>query len=129
MPWGEWRQWVLTADAMPMWERVAGVAARIAGEALGRMGPGEVLNVGIPRRRPHETPRRHTRVAAAGYDRLFAERSPGVYVHTYGGLVDDPSKLDGTDIRAAQDGVISITPIRGAGDGPVTDGLLEALTG
>jgi hypothetical protein len=56
-------------------------------------------------------------VGRVGYDRLFAEQSPGVYAHSYGGLVHAEDDSDGTtDVGAAEEGVIAITPISGAGD-------------
>jgi 5'-nucleotidase len=127
VPWREWKQYVLTPPALPVWERLASVAALVVGDALGRILPGDVLNVGIPDEATLDTERRHTRVAESGYDRLFAEQSPGVFVHSYGGPIHDPAAIDGTDVGAAADGMISITPIRGAGDGKVNEELVAAL--
>ncbi len=129
VPWREWKEQILTAGALPTWERLALVAAGLVAEALPAARAGDVLNVGIPDDATEATPRRRTRVADSGYDRLFAEQSPGVYVHAYGGLVADPDRMDGTDVAAAADGVISITPIRGAGDGEAGGGLATALAG
>lgn len=117
VPWQEWKAWSLTPDAAPMWDRVAGVAAALAADAYSLLRPGDVLNVGIPDTADDSTRRRITRIAQAGYDRLFAEQSPGVYVHQYGGLVQSAAATDGeTDIDAARDAVISISAIAGAGD-------------
>lgn len=127
MPWAEWKRWILTPEAMPVWERVSIIAAGIAIEAFPHMVPGEVLNVGIPDDADDATERRITRVAEVGYARLFAEQSPGVYTHAYGDLVTGPDGLDGTDVEAAREGVISVTAIRGAGNGPASNGVLEAL--
>lgn len=129
VPWREWKQHILTPAALPVWERLAVVAAGIAAGMIGTAHPGDVLNVGIPDDATNDTPRRRTRVAESGYDRLFAEQSPGVYVHSYGGLVHDPSTIDGTDVGAAADGVISITSIRGAGDGRPNEALIARLVG
>ena len=104
------------------------MATLIVGDALGVARPGDVLNIGLPDDATGATTRRRTRVAESGYDRLFAEQSPGVYIHSYGGLVQDPTTTDGTDVAAAADGVISITPIRGAGDGRVNEDLLARLS-
>lgn len=115
--WKKWKEWSLTAAASEMWERVARVAAALVGDAAPLLGPGDVLNVGIPDTADTDTPRRITRLARVGYDRLFAEQSPGVYVHQYGGLVSTIDGANGeTDVRAAADTVISISPIGGAGD-------------
>jgi len=129
VPWREWKHQILMPEALPTWERLAVVATRLVEESLRVARPGDVLNVGIPDDATETTTRRLTRVAPSGYDRLFAEQSPGVYVHAYGGLVADPDQMDGTDVAAAADGVISITPIRGAGDGEAGHGLAAALAG
>lgn len=114
-PWNEWKQWSLTADAAAMWTAVGVVAARLTADAVRHMRPGDVLNVGIPDDATLDTPRRITTVAEVGYDRLFAEQSPGVYAHMYGGLVHAEG-LAGTDVEAGNHGVISISSIRGAGN-------------
>ncbi|HEX5630963.1 MAG TPA: 5'/3'-nucleotidase SurE, partial [Acidimicrobiia bacterium] len=48
VPWKEWKEWSLTAAAGGMWERVARVATVLVGDAAPLLGPGDVLNVGIP---------------------------------------------------------------------------------
>jgi 5'-nucleotidase len=117
VPWKEWKAWSLTPDAIGMWTRVGEVAARLVADAHPLLRAGDVLNVGIPDTADQRTPRRITRVARVGYDRLFAEQSPGVYMHSYGGLVHAADGSNGeTDVGAAADEVISITPISGAGD-------------
>ncbi|MEX0825815.1 MAG: 5'/3'-nucleotidase SurE [Acidimicrobiia bacterium] len=127
VPWQQWKNDVLEPDALPMWERLATVAAAMVAEALPVIRPGDVLNVGLPDHATESTERVLTRVAPSGYDRLFAEDRPGVYVHAYGGLIHDPKAVEGTDVGAAADGVIAITPIRCVGDGPLNDPLIKAL--
>jgi 5'-nucleotidase len=117
MGWKEWKAWALSPEATEMWGRVGQVAARVVADAYPLLFPGDVLNVGIPDAAEVDTPRRITRVGRVGYDRLFAEQSPGVYVHSYGGLVHAEDGGDGTtDVGAAEERVIAITPISGAGD-------------
>lgn len=117
VPWKEWKIWSLTTDAIGMWTRVGAVAAAIVADAYPLLRGGDVLNIGIPDTADKATPRRITRVGRVGYDRLFAEQSPGVYIHSYGGLVHAEDGTDSdTDVGAAADGVIAITPISGAGD-------------
>lgn len=128
VPWREWKEKVLEPEAMPMWERLAGVAARMVAEALPAARPRDVLNIGLPDDATDATPRVLTRIAASGYDRLFAEERPGLYVHAYGGLIHDRNAIDGTDVGAAADGLISLTPIRGPGDGEINTALIGALT-
>jgi len=128
VPWREWKQQVLKPEAMPMWERLATVAAGMVAAALPVAQRGDVVNIGLPDDSTDATPRMLTRVAASGYDRLFAEERPGVYVHAYGGLIHDPAAIEGTDVGAAADGVISLTPVRGAGDVDINPDLIRILT-
>ena len=117
VPWKEWKEWAIGPDAGPMWERAGQVAAGVVVDAYPLLQGGDVLNVGVPDTADENTARRITRVARVGYDRLFAEESPGVFVHMYGGLVNAEDDTDGTtDVGAAAEGVIAITPISGAGD-------------
>ena len=129
VPWQQWKQEVLEPPAQPMWERLAGLAAAIVADAVPAAQPGDVLNVGLPDEATLETTRVSTRVADSGYDRLFREESRGVYVHAYGGLIHDRDALDGTDVGAALEGVVSISQIRGAGDDGLNQGLIDALVG
>jgi 5'-nucleotidase len=127
VPWREWKEAVLLPDALPMWERVSGVAARLAAELARVLVRGEVLNVGVPDTANGSTRRRLTTVARVGYDRLFAEIDPGVYTHAYGGLIGLDNDLSGTDVEAAADGVISVTAIQGAGGAPASRALVDLL--
>lgn len=128
-PWHQWKQQAQQPAAQEMWERLADVATEICGLVLDHASPGDVLNVGLPDHSDSTTERRITSVALVGYDRLFAETAPNTYSHAYGGLVFDGEDLSGTDVAAANDGVISITPIRGAGHGDATAQLLKAMLG
>ena len=132
VPWKEWKVWSLTPDASGMWARVGAVAAGLVADAFPLLHGGDVLNIGIPDTADATTLRRITRVGRVGYDRLFAEQSPGVYIHSYGGLVQAKDGADGdTDVGAAADGVIAITPISGAGDAVRQvnlDGLVPRLS-
>lgn len=127
IPWQQWKHDVLEPGALEMWERLAVIAAGMVAEALPVIRPRDVLNVGLPDDATESTARVLTRVAPSGYDRLFAEDRPGVYVHAYGGLIHDPAAIDGTDVGAAAEGLISLTPIGGAGDGTLNDPLIKAL--
>jgi len=129
VPWQQWKEDVLEPPALPMWERLAGVAARMVADAAPVAHSGDVLNVGLPDEATWDTRRAVTRVAPSGYDRLFREERPGVYVHAYGGLIHDLDAIEGTDVGAAMEGIISISQIRGAGDNGLDRALMEALVG
>ena len=81
--WPTWAKWVLTPDALPMWERVAEVAGEIVAAFLEHGFPegADVISVNIPEDADLNTPRRIVDVARVGYDRLLhpdhAPRWPG----------------------------------------------------
>jgi len=112
--WAAWRAFAESPEAMEMWDRLAVFATTMVEEMLSH-GPSGTVSVGLPRDTTDSTERRLTRVAQVGYDKLFSESEPGVYRHTFGGMVTSQDDMTGTDIEAAMDGVISITPVEGAG--------------
>jgi 5'-nucleotidase len=124
-PWEEWRPWVHTPAARPMWHRLAAIAADITSGLL-RAGPtGTVLSVNLPDEAGPTTERRITTVADTGYDRLFRRAGPSVYVHDFGGGTQQRASLEGTDMQAAADRVISITAVRGAHGVPLDGRLID----
>ncbi len=128
-PWKEWRPWALSSKSMPMWTRLADLAADITA-ALLRTPPGRlVLSVNMPDDADAETPRRITSIADVGYDQLFRRSEDGSYRHDYGGRLRNFASLDGTDIQAATDGLISITPVAAAHTTRIPEPLRAALVG
>jgi 5'-nucleotidase len=126
-PWGEWRSWAESADSVPMWERLADVAAAVVAPLYELDSFGATLSVNLPDTADATTPRRATSVAQVGYDRLFEEREPGVYVHAYGGGMQHRASLRGTDVEAAADGVVSIAAVAGATTGDLPTAARAAL--
>lgn len=128
IPWHDWKRDAVTEAATEMWRRLATVATGIADRALGTARPGDVLNVGLPDTSSPETERRITTVAQVRYRGLFTGDGNGSYRHAYGTLDLEGASLEGTDVAAAHDGVISITPIAGAGHGTASPDLLAAVS-
>ncbi len=126
-PWREWKAYANSDDSAAMWQRVGEIAAGLAVELLPLIGPGDVINVGIPDEATAETTRRLTTVAEVGYARLFAEVEPGVFSHSYGALVD-VTGIEGTDVEAGREGIISICPVRGAHGVEPRDSLRQLET-
>lgn len=124
--WGAWRAWAESVESGEMWDRLAGIATTMVREMLAH-GVAGAVSIGLPQEATADTERRVTRVADVGYDRLFSEVEPGVYHHSFGGIVRTEDDLSGTDVRAASDSVISITPIEGAGFGDLSLPLARAL--
>lgn len=112
--WAKWRKWAESPDSAEMWQRLAELATDMTATMLDH-GPHGTVSVGLPAGATAETERRLTRVAHVGYDKLFSEVEPGVYAHTFGGIVTGDEDMTGTDVQAAMDRVVSITPVEGAG--------------
>lgn len=125
-PWPEWRSWVHSDEAQEMWERLAAIAAHLVTRLLDAGPALELVNVNLPDTATLATPRLVTTVAETGYERLFS-RSGDVYVHDFGGGVTEFSGLDGTDVAAADQGAIAITPVRAAHTGRFSPGVAESL--
>jgi 5'-nucleotidase len=124
--WYDWKRWAHSEDARSAWERLAGVATHLTKRLSAVDGVG-VVNVGLPDSADLDTERRLTIVARVGYDRLFSQIDDDLYAHSFGGLVDVPADMSGTDVQAAADRVISITPVRGVGFDEGVVGLAETL--
>lgn len=125
-PWAEWKEWAESGDSASMWSRLAVVATTMVEQVLGK-GLRGAVSIGLPDDATVQTERRITTVAQVGYDRLFAETAPGVYRHTFGGLVEHREDLAGTDIEAALQDAVAITPVHGAGFSEQARPLAEAL--
>jgi hypothetical protein len=116
----------MSTEATSMWRRLVSVAVELT-RRLPVDGPIGAVSVGLPDSADLSTERNITTVARVGYDRLFASIDTDVYAHSFGGLVESGADMTGTDIQAAFDGVISITPVDGAGYSPEALPLAAAL--
>ena len=114
---GDWQLWRSRAgrpEAVADWERLADLSVELI-DQVGKAGLGEfsdVISINLPYESDRSTPRRVTTIARVGYDQLFAHRGEGIYEHSYGGRMTSIDPVEGSDVDAAHDGVISITPIR-----------------
>ena len=127
--WPVWKPWAESDASLEMWEGLAVVAAGIAAEVFEEAPTGALLSVNLPDTATGETPRRLTKVAEVGYDRLFSHAGDGIYVHDFGGGLAFREPSAGTDVEAAAEDVIAITPIRGAGTGAIPGHLRRRLAG
>ena len=112
--WHEWRRWVLTDEAAEGWLALASTCATLADNivASGVFDEADVVTVNLPFDSTIDTPRRVTRIARVGYDPVFRHVGEGIYVHDFNGVFRELEDLSGTDVGAAHDGVVSITPVR-----------------
>lgn len=112
--WKTWRALVHRSQAVESWTRLAETTAglvRLVTEA-GLGDHADIVSINLPFESTLDTPRRVTTIARVGYDRLFQPESDGVYVHAYAGGFTHIETVDGSDVDAANDGAVSITPVR-----------------
>ncbi len=112
--WHAWRARAESPDSEPGWKRLADLTVSLAGSVRrsGLYGHADVVSINVPFDADDSTPRRVTTIARVGYDRLFTPDGEGRFVHGYGGGITEFDTVEGSDIDAAHDGVVSITPIR-----------------
>lgn len=108
-----WREYAESPAAVDEWRDLAALCAALVGD-LDRAGLHEhadVISVNLPWDAGVDTPRRVTSIARVGYEQLFRATGVDTYAHQFGDvrILED---LEGTDIGAAGDGAISITPVR-----------------
>jgi 5'-nucleotidase len=109
-----WRAHAASAAARDDWERLAALCAGLLAEceASGLLDLADVISVNLPYEADEDTPRRVTSVAQVGYDRLFRRVGGAAFAHDFAGGFVEFAPLDGSDVQAAHDGRISITPLR-----------------
>lgn len=123
-----WRTYAESPEASGDWERLAELCTGLTEEilAVGLHDHADVVSVNLPYEADRATPRRLTTIAQVGYDRLFRSTDAGGYRHDFGGMVEF-ADLAGTDVAAARDGMVSITPVRVPRAGEVPDRVRDAL--
>ncbi|MPZ51940.1 MAG: 5'/3'-nucleotidase SurE [Acidimicrobiia bacterium] len=112
--WHEWRGMAMDIGSQPKWHSLSTVTTELVGELWkgGLTDRCDVVTINIPFEATTSTERRYTSVARVGYERLFERVSDDVFRHSYSGGMRTIDPLDGSDIEAAHDGAISITPLR-----------------
>ena len=111
--WQTWRALAESSESQSTWVRLAQLTREMVErfESSGLHDHADVISVNMPFDSTESTPREVTTIARVGYDRLFVAQGEGEYVHGYGGGIREIEAVDGSDIDAAHDGAISITPI------------------
>ncbi len=112
--WPGWRRLVHSPDSASGWERMSALCTDMLSEILtgGVFDHADVVSVNLPFDPPADLERRVTTIARTGYDRLFSPTENATFVHDFGGGLHHRETLDGSDVGAAGDGVISLTPVR-----------------
>jgi len=127
--WMTWKRRVMDPEAAGDWGRLATVTADVIAtvRASGISELADVVSINLPFESTEETPRRVTTVARVGYDRLFGHTGGGVYTHDFGGGFVEFGSTDGTDIGAAREGLVSITPLRMPAAASIPDDIRALL--
>lgn len=130
--WHAWRARATSKASREAWRRLADLSVDLVDQvqAVGLDRYCDVVSINLPYDSTPATERRVTTIARVGYDRLFApDGAPGTYVHAYGGGINQIEAVEGSDIDAAHDGAISITPIRMPAAAAVPDELRRRIEG
>jgi 5'-nucleotidase len=125
----EWAPFAWGDASDALWARAAALAADVVRRVREAGFPDgvDVLSVNFPESADVGTPRVVTDLARVAYDQLFQPRGEGVYVHEFGGGFRHAHGLGGTDLEAAERGLVSITPIRLAHTAAVPPAFRRAL--
>lgn len=110
--WAAWRQRVLDPASRSDWDVLADTCTSILADlmATSLTSRADVVSINLPFDATPTTPRRLTSIARVGYGRLFEPAPQGRVRHAFSGLVEfEP--IEGTDLAAAADQVVSITPV------------------
>jgi 5'-nucleotidase len=114
MDFGRWTRHVWDPGTRPAWERLAATCVAILGDLVDSGLPAhtDVTSVNLPFDATEATPRRLTSIARTGYGELFQPaEEPGTYRHRFSS-VTEIEPVDTTDVEAANDRVVSVTPVR-----------------
>jgi len=130
---GDWPRWsahAWSAASRPMWERLADVATDLISILVRHGFPGgvDVVTINLPEDATRATERRVTRLATTAYDQLFAAQRDGTYRHAVANHRVE-GDAEGTDVQAARDGVVSITPLCLPATGSLPEELVAGLVG
>lgn len=112
--WHDWRRRAESPEATADWKRLSALTVRLVEmvDGAGLFAYADVLSMNLPFGADLDTERRLTTIARVGYDRLFTRQEDGSYRHAYGGGITHIEAVEGSDIDAAHDGAVSITPIK-----------------
>ena len=126
--WDAWVRHVTSPAAAAGWASLAELCADLLDELLasGLTEVADVITVNLPFEADAGTPRRVTDLARIGYHGLFQQLHDGQWHHQTVALreIDD---LDGTDVEAASEHVVTITPVRMPASPPVADDVRSRL--
>ncbi len=111
--WHEWRASLLDRDESE-WKRLGEVATAVIADLIATdiFEMADVVSVNLPFDATAATERRITTIARVRYSGLFGPSTGTGFVHDYRGGYSMESDDHRSDMAAATDGAISITPVR-----------------
>lgn len=111
--WHQWRAGLAEVDG-GRWDQLSGVATEVVTDLIetGIFTVADVVSVNLPFDATSETERRITTIGRMRYSGLFGPATGSGFFHDYRGGYSIDSHDPRSDIAAALDGVISITPVR-----------------
>ncbi len=118
-----WAERVWAGDDADLWPRAAKISVDIVRDAMRKGYPKgvDMLNVNFGVDTTVDSPRLITDLAKLGYDSIFREREPGVFIHDFSTGLRMRGDLSGTDVDAVARGFVSITPVRLAHAAEISD--------
>lgn len=110
--WASWRGEVAEPTNRQRWRELGRLCTDLLDEVLdtGLADHADVVSINVPFAATPETPRRVTALARAGYGPLFGPEDDGGWRHQTV-TVEPWAELTGTDLEAAAEHVVTITPI------------------
>jgi 5'-nucleotidase len=129
--WHAWRQQAEAPESAADWKRLSRLTVHLLElvDEAGLFAYSDALSINLPFQADLDTERRVTTIARVGYDRLFTVQDDGSYRHAYGGGITQIDAVEGSDIDAAHDGAISITPLRMPAAAAIPDDVRRAVEG
>jgi 5'-nucleotidase len=126
-----WAPFAWSEASGELWNRAAAVSVEVLESirAAGFPAGADLLNVNFTADTVPGTRRVVTDLAKVGYDNIFRESSPGRFVHDFSTGLRLIGNLEGTDVEALEQGLISVTPVRLAHGGEVDEAFRAAIEG
>lgn len=109
-----WGPHAWAASREELWNRAAALSVDVLQSirSAGFPEDADIVSVNFPAGADVSTRRVVTDLAVSGYDNVFRESEPGLFVHDFAGGLRVREPTTGTDFEALSSGLVSIAPIR-----------------
>lgn len=126
-PWHQWYERARSPESSSVWDRLAGVCARLLADIVAADLPGDVINVNVPWDAGPDTPRRLAPLAPVTYGQLHERNPDGTFSHRYRADRQAMLNATGCDTAVSLKGEIAITPILLPSSPPISKAHQTAL--